>query len=36
MASFAVMNIDKGEEIIFALVSGHIPGTGGINSWPKN
>jgi DNA-binding PadR family transcriptional regulator len=28
MASFAVMNIDKGEEIIFALVSGHIPGTG--------
>lgn len=28
MASFAVMNIDKGEQIVLAIVSGHIPGTG--------
>ena len=28
MAQFAVMNIEKGEQIIIALVSGHIPGTG--------
>lgn len=28
MPSFAVMNIDKGEEIVIANVSGHIAGTG--------
>ena len=28
MSQIAVMNIDKGEEIVAALVSGHIPGTG--------
>jgi hypothetical protein len=28
MAQFAVMNIEKGEEIAIAVVSGHIPGTG--------
>jgi hypothetical protein len=28
MNQFAVMNIEKGEEIVSALVSGHIPGTG--------
>lgn len=28
MTQFAVMNIEKGEEIAVALVSGHIPGTG--------
>ena len=28
MSQFAVMNIDKGEEIVTALVSGHIAGTG--------
>lgn len=28
MASFAVMNIEKGEQIAIAVVSGHIPGTG--------
>ncbi|HEX6845891.1 MAG TPA: hypothetical protein VF144_02880 [Chitinophagaceae bacterium] len=28
MSQFAVMNIDKGEEIMSALVSGHIAGTG--------
>src|SRR5207244_9599627 len=28
MASFAVMNIEKGEQIAIALVSSHIPGTG--------
>jgi hypothetical protein len=28
MASFAVINIEKGEEISIALVSSHIPGTG--------
>jgi hypothetical protein len=28
MAQFAVMNIEKGEQIVIALVSGHIPGTG--------
>jgi len=28
MASFAVMNIEKGEQIVFALVSGPVPGTG--------
>lgn len=28
MSQFAVMNIEKGEEIAMALVSGHIPGTG--------
>lgn len=28
MASFAVMNIEKGEEIAMAVVSGHLPGTG--------
>ena len=28
MESFAVMNIEKGEQIVIALVSGHIPGTG--------
>jgi hypothetical protein len=28
MSEFAVMNIEKGEEIISALVSGHINGTG--------
>jgi hypothetical protein len=28
MAQFAVMNIEKGEEITIAVVSGHIPGTG--------
>jgi len=28
MSEFAVMNIDKGEEIISAFVSGHINGTG--------
>ena len=28
MSQFAVMNIEKGEEVISALVSGHINGTG--------
>ena len=28
MSQFAVMNIEKGEEIMAALVSGHITGTG--------
>ena len=28
MEQFAVMNIEKGEEIAIAVVSGHIPGTG--------
>ena len=28
MSQFAVMNIEKGEEIMAALVSGHIAGTG--------
>jgi len=28
MSQFAVMNVEKGEEIISALVSGHITGTG--------
>ena len=28
MASFAVMNIEKGEELAIAVVSGHIQGTG--------
>ena len=28
MSQFAVMNIDTGEEIMSALVSGHIAGTG--------
>jgi len=28
MSEFAVMNIEKGEEIISALISGHINGTG--------
>lgn len=28
MSQFAVMNIEKGEEIISTLVSGHIEGTG--------
>ena len=28
MSRFAVMNIEKGDEIISALVSGHINGTG--------
>ena len=28
MQQFAVMSIEKGEEITAALVSGHIPGTG--------
>ena len=28
MSQFAVMNLEKGEEIVSALVSGHIPGTG--------
>ena len=28
MSQFAVMNLDKGEEIVSALVSGHIAGTG--------
>jgi hypothetical protein len=28
MAQFAVMNIEKGEEIAIAVVSGAIPGTG--------
>jgi hypothetical protein len=28
MAQFAVMNIEKGEQIAIALVSSHIPGTG--------
>ena len=28
MSEFAVMNVEKGEEIISALVSGHINGTG--------
>ena len=28
MSQFAVMNIEKGEEVISALVSGHIAGTG--------
>ena len=28
MKQFAVMNIEKGEEIVSTLVSGHIPGTG--------
>lgn len=28
MRQFAVLNIEKGEEIAAAVVSGHIPGTG--------
>jgi hypothetical protein len=28
MQQFAVMNIEKGEQIAIAVVSGHIPGTG--------
>ena len=28
MSQFAVMNLEKGEEIVSALVSGHIAGTG--------
>ena len=28
MEQFAVMNIEKGEEIAMAVVSGHMPGTG--------
>jgi hypothetical protein len=28
MEQFAIMNIEKGEEIASALVSGHIPGSG--------
>jgi hypothetical protein len=28
MEQFAVMKIEKGEELVTALVSGHIPGTG--------
>jgi hypothetical protein len=28
MEQFAVMNLEKGEDLIAALVSGHIPGTG--------
>jgi hypothetical protein len=28
MSQIAVMNVEKGEEIVSALVSGHIPGTG--------
>lgn len=28
MAQFAVMNIEKGEELAIAVVSGTIPGTG--------
>jgi len=28
VSQFAVMNLEKGEEIVSALVSGHIPGTG--------
>lgn len=28
LRNFAVMNVEKGEQIAIALVSGHIPGTG--------
>jgi hypothetical protein len=28
MGQIAVMTVDKGEELIYALISGHIPGTG--------
>lgn len=28
MSGFAIMNVEKGEAIVAALVSGHIPGTG--------
>ncbi|MGQ0738336.1 MAG: hypothetical protein ACT4OJ_04685 [Bacteroidota bacterium] len=35
MEQFAVMNVEKGEEIVAALVSGHIPGTGRYKSLAK-